>query len=68
MYPNALAYVSRVSMGRTAAARAVLGTMHSPRSGGGPVGYGRRGNRRDWFPGARGRCMVPSIAKTGGGR
>jgi len=27
----------------------------SPRSGGGPVGLPDEGNRRDWFPGVRGR-------------
>ena len=48
------------------AARAVMGVMPSPRSGGGSISL-LMGNRRDWFPGGRGIGMTPISAKTGSG-
>ena len=36
-----------------------LGRPQAPVAEGGPVGFSDGGNRRDWFPGARGGCGRP---------
>jgi hypothetical protein len=52
-------------MGGFDAARAVTGTMYSPRSGGGPVALAA-GEPPGLVPGGRGIGMVPVAAETGG--
>ena len=44
---------------------AVMGSMHSPRSGGGPISL-LMGEPPGLVPGGRGKCMDPITANTGG--